>query len=160
MASRYCFEPYTLEYFKKYTTIVRNKIHLLLNLIEKIGHKDSQTIQDVLADLDIVLDENGNILKSDIIRLITPTVDNINDLNAQLSKANDLSTYLTFKISKSSLYKDGFSEKEIYPSQAIQIKDLYCDDMPGNVKLSERQQQALKEDQGKVMKKILTLLSD
>ena len=157
---RYCFEPYTLEYFNKYTTIVRNKANLLLNLIEKIGNKDSQTIQEMLTDLDITLDENGNILKSDIIRLITPTVYNINDLNEILLKANDLSTYLTFKMSKHSLYRNGLSEGEIYPTQSIQIKDLYHDYIKGNVSLSENQKSVLREQQSRSSKKLVKMLLD
>lgn len=61
--ARYCFEPYTLEYFNRYTAIVRNKVNILLSLIEKIGNKDIQPIQELLTELDIVLDENGNVLK-------------------------------------------------------------------------------------------------
>lgn len=157
---RYCFEPYTLEYFNRYTAIVRNKANLLLNLIEKIGNKDGQTIQEVLTDLDIILDENGNILKSDIIRLITPTVYNINELNEKLSKANDLSTYLTFKMSKHSLYRYGLSEGEVYPSQSIQIKDLYYDYIQGNVRLSENQKTILREEQSRSSKKFVKMLLD
>lgn len=55
--ARYCFEPYTLEYFNRYTAIVRNKVNILLSLIEKIGNKDIQPIQELLTELDIVLDE-------------------------------------------------------------------------------------------------------
>lgn len=157
---RYCFEPYTLEYFNKYITIVRNKANLLLNLIEKIGNKDSQTIQEMLTELDITLDENGNILKSDIIRLITPTVYNINDLNKILLKANDLSTYLTFKMSKHSLYRNGLSEGEIYPTQSIQIKDLYHDYIKGNVSLSENQKSLLRKQQSRSIKKLVKMLPD
>lgn len=158
--ARYYFEPYTLEYFNRYTAIIRNKINVLLNLIEKIGNKDIKTIQEWLTELDIVLDENGNVLKSDIVRLITPTVYNINDLDEKLSKANDLSTYLTFKMSKHSLYKDGFSEGEVYPSQSIQIKSTYYDYIQGNVRLSERQRNELEEEESKSRKKLVKILLD
>ena len=142
---RYRFEPFTLEYYNKYTTIIRNKVNLLLNIIEKVSSKDIETIQDMLTSLDIVLDENGSILKSDIIRLIPPTIYNINELNATILKANDLDTYLTFKMSKHFLYREGFSENEIYPAQSIQIKNLYYDYLPGNVRLSENQKKILEE---------------
>ena len=159
-AVRYYFEPYTLEYFNKYTTIVRNKANLLLNLIEKIGNKDIQPIQELLTELDIVLDENGNILKSDIIRLITPTIYNINALNEKLTKANDLSTYLTLKMSKDSLYKNDVFESEIYPSQSIQAKSLYYDHFQDNVKLSENQRKTLKEEESRSRKKCAKMLLD
>jgi len=158
--ARYCFEPYTLEYFNRYTVIVRNKVNILLSLIEKIGNKDIQLIQEWLTELDIVLDEKGNVLKSDIIRLITPTIYNINDLEEKLSKANDLSTYLTFKMSKDSLYKEGLSEREVYPSQSIQIKSTYYDYIQGNVRLSERQRNELEKEESKNRKKIVKLLLD
>lgn len=155
---RYCFEPYTLEYFNRYTAIVRSKTNLLLNLIEEISNKNSKTIQEILTDLDIILDENGNILKSDVIRLITPTVYNINDLNDKVIKANDLCTYLTFKMSKHSLYRDGLSEGEIYPSQAIQVKSLYYGYAQGNVILSENQETILREEQNRNSKKLAKML--
>lgn len=150
-AIRYYFEPYTLEYFNRYTTIVRNKIELLLEIIEKIGAKDITSIQDVLSDLDVLLDENGNILKSDIIRLITPTVYNINDLNEKIAKANDLSTYLTFKMSKDSLYRNGCSESEIYPPESIQVKNICYDYVQGNVCLSDNQRKQIEEEDIKNM---------
>lgn len=155
---RYYFEPYALEYFNKYSTIVRNKVLLLLNVIEKIGNRDTVSIQDLITELDIQLDENGNISKEDIIRLITPTVYNIGKLNEKVSKANDLSTYLTFKMSKHSLYKDGLSEGEIYPSSSLQIKDLYYGYVRGNVPLSSTQKTELEQEQSRSTKEIAKLL--
>ena len=77
----------------------------------------------------------------------------INDLNEKLAKANDLSTYLTFKMSKHSLYRDGFSEGEVYPSQSIQINSLQYDYIQGNVRLSENQRKTLEEERSKSLKK-------
>ncbi len=159
-AGRYYFEPYTLEYFKRYSNIVRNKALLLLNIIEKIGNRDSLSIQDLMKELDIQLDENGNILKEDIIRLITPTVYNINELNEKVTKANDLSTYLTFKMSKHSLYRNDLSEGEIYPTESLQIKNLYYDHIKGNVPLSNNQKVELEDQERKSMKKIAKMLFD
>jgi hypothetical protein len=159
-ASRYHFEPYTLEYFNRYTTIVRNKANLLLDIIEKIGVKNTSSIQDKLIDLDIVLDENGNISRNDIIRLIIPTVYNIQDLKEKIEKANDLSTYLTFKMSKDSLYRNGLSENEVYPTKSLQIKNLFYDFIKGNVRLSENQRQKLKKEESNAMIKFLKMLSN
>ncbi len=156
-AQQYCFEPYTLEYFKRYTNIIRNKVLLLLNIIEKIGNRDSQSIQDLMKELDIQLDENGNILKDDIIRLITPTIYNINELNKKVNKANKLSTYLTFKISKDSLYRDDWSEGEIYPTESLQTKGSYYGYIEGNVPFTDNQIAELKGEQAKSMKKWLNL---
>lgn len=159
-AGRYYFEPYTLEYFKKYSNIVRNKALLLLDMIEKIGKKDCMSIQDLMKELDIQLDENGNVLKEDIIRLITPVVYNINKLNEKVTEANDLSTYLTFKMSKHSLYRDGWSEREIYPTESLQIKNLYYDYMKDNVPLSNNQRRKLEQQQRRSMKIFAKILLD
>ena len=157
---RYSFEPYALEYFKRYTTIVRNKIFLLLNIIEKIGNKDSLSIQNLLEELDIQLDENGNILKEDIIRLITPTIYNIRLLNEKVTEANDLSTYLTFKMSKHSLHRDDWSEGDIYPTESLQIKNLNFDCLKGNVPLSNNQRSELEEQQNRSLKKNAKMIID
>lgn len=157
---RYYFEPYTLEYFNKYSNIVRNKVLLLLNVVEKIGNRDTMSIQDLITELDIQLDESGNISRDDIIRLIIPTVYNIGVLNEKVSKANDLSTYFTFKMSKHSLYKDGCTEEEIYPSSSLQIKNLYYDHIRGNVPLSSTQRTELEQEQRRSMKKIAKILID
>ncbi len=49
----------------------------------------------MLESIDIELDEFGNIKKEDIIRLLTPTIYNINEFKKKIKDANDLSTYLT-----------------------------------------------------------------
>ena len=154
MVKRYYFEPYTLEYFKRYSNIVRKKALLLLSIIEKIGNKDYMSIQDLIIDLDINIDEEGNILKDDINRLIIPTIYNINVLTEKVTQANNLDTYLTFKMSKHSLYRDDWSEKEIYPSESIQIKNLYYDHVKGNVRLSNNQRAELEAQQRRSMKKL------
>ena len=129
--------------------LIRKKALLLLNIIEKIGNRDCRSIQNLLLDLDIKLDEKGNILKEDIIRLITPTVYNINELKEKVTQANNLSTYLFFKRSKEYLYKAGCSEEEIYPTEAIQIKSLYYDYLKGNVALSANQKAELQEQENR-----------
>lgn len=157
---RYQLDPYTLEYFKKYTSIVRNKAILLLNIIESIGNNNSQAIQNILKDLDILLDENGNILKSDIIRLITPTIYNIKLLNKKISDANNLETYLTFKISIDQIYKNGLSEGEVYPSKSIHNNSLYLDNIQGNVSLSEGQRKVLKKEASKRLNNFYKMINN
>lgn len=159
-AGRYYFEPYTLKYFHIYSTIVRKKANTLLDIIEKIGNRESISINDLLLELDVNLDSNGNISKDDIIRLITPTVYNINELLEKITKANDLSTYLTFKMSKNTLYRDGWSESEVYPTESLQIKNLCYDHIKGNVPLSNNQRVELEEQQRIGMKKISKMMLD
>ncbi len=77
-----------------------------------------------------------------------------------VTKANDLSTYLTFKTSKHSLYRNGFTEQEIYPTESLQIKNLYYDYIKGNVPLSNNQRAELEAQQERSMKMIAKLLLD
>ncbi len=144
---RYQFEPYTLKYFNKYIGIVRSKLLTLLDIIEKIGNKNVTSVQDFMTELDIVLDENGNIPKEDIIRLLTPTIYNFLNLNKKVEEANELSTYLTFKMSEHSLMRDGWSESEVYPQKSLQNKDLYGFNGNENVQLSSRQEKERREKQ-------------
>lgn len=153
-ASRYEFDSFTLNYFNKYSSIVRNKAKKILAIIEKIANKDYSTIANLMIELDIQLDENGNISKEDVIRLILPFVHNYNELIEKVNSANNLETYLTFKLSKHSLYRDGWSEGEIYPTSFIQVKDLYRDYLPGNIPLSNSQKEQLQERQSKNIKKL------
>lgn len=153
-AARYGFDPYTLDYFHNYSNIVRNKAKKILDIIEKIVNKDF-SIVDILTELDIQLDENGNISKEDIIRLISPFINNYNLLVEKINTANNLETYLTFKLSKHSVYRNGCSEGELYPSSSIQVKNLYYDYLPGNIPMSETQRNILMEKERKSMK-ILT----
>lgn len=158
-AGRYHFDSYTLEYFNRYTTIVRNKTLKLLNIIERIGTRQSITIQDLLVEFDIQLDENGNITREDIIRLIKPTIQNVGELDEKITKANDLSTYLTFKMSKHSLYRDGWSEGEVYPTKSIFVKDLHNGYSYGNIPISSRQEQELNEELRKSSRKLAKILT-
>ena len=151
IAVRYSYDSFTLNYFKKYTEIVRKKALLLIDIIDGIGHKNIDHIKEEIKQLDIVLDKDGRILKGDIIRLLTPTISNINILKEKTSKANDLSTYLAFKASDFSLIKD-LNEDEIYPDKSLQIYDLLNDYKEDNVKLTENQKQLIEKDNKKIVK--------
>ena len=150
-ASRYAFTPYSLEYFKKYVSIVKKKTLSLLNIIETISNKKSTSISDQLKDLDINLDNDGDILKEDIIRLILPTVFNLNELEEKVTNGNDVTTYLNFKISRELIYKSGISN--LYPSTSIQVKNIDGNYSQGNVPLSEDQKDILKGNMRKSMQK-------
>ena len=154
-SNRYQFIQCKLECFNKYTTIVRNKALQLLNIIEQIGNRQSITIKDTLLELDIQLDENGNIKREDIIRLIKPTIHNIKELVKKTNKANDPSTYLTFKMSNYFLYRDGCFEEDLYPDMSIIINGLFWiyNESKGDVPPSSRQKQELNKSK-KTLKKL------
>ncbi len=141
-AERYSFDPFTLEYIKNYIRAIRNKTLQLLNIIEKIGNKNSASIKDILLDLDIELDAAGNITREDIARLIMPTVYNINAFREKINKANDLATYLKFKLSERVFYLDLCTSA--YPTEALQIKNIYISTVDGTIPLSKRQRSELK----------------
>ena len=67
-------------------------------------------------------------------------------LEEKVEKANDLSTYLTFKMSKHSLHKDGWSESEVYPMSSLQTQSDMNDWRDDNVKLSKKQKINLKKE--------------
>ena len=124
---KYKFEPYTLEYFKKYVAILRIKCLSLLKLLEYLDKRKSIEISkdewQFVLDFDIHINEEGNVYWEDINRLSEEIAYNIMNLYEQVKKGNDLSTYLNFKASKEKLYKDGIFESEIYSRKDIQLKD-------------------------------------
>ncbi len=156
---KYHFNPKTLEYLKKYTDIIRRKASELLNIIEQVGSKDIQSINDTLIDYDIKV-ENGYISKCDIMRLITPMVYNIYTLEKKIIFANDLSTYLTFKRTEHSYMGNEISECEIYPSESLQVKNLEVDYEDGNIRLSQNQEKVLKESYQKIFVNTFQFLKD
>lgn len=159
VADRYYFEPYTLQYYKKYISIIKSKTLLLLSIIEKIGTNDLSEVKSMLNDLDIEI-MDSKISREDIIRLIEPMVYNFYRLQERAQRGNDLNTYLTEKISEVSLFKSNISEFELYPTMEIQVRNLYYDDIPGNVRLSERQEETLKEERSKMLKKNANMIVD
>lgn len=159
-AGRYYFEPYTLEYFNRYTDIVRNKVNTLLNIVSGLANKEVESVQEQIEELDINISSDGKVSKDDIIRLIIPIIANINILKEKVEKANNLSTYLTFKESKHTLLKDGWSETEIYPISSLQIQSEMNDWREDNVKLSNNQKKILKRSQQRNRKMVADTLKN
>lgn len=156
---RYTYEPYTLYYYTHYTTILKSKINKLLYVIHGISSNNASQIEEELNNLDINIMDN-KILKSDIIRLIMPTIYNIETLKSKTNEANNLDTYLTNKLSKHYLLRRGISEYEIYPSKSIIMNNLEYEDIPGYVKLTEKQKKKLLEERRKNIKYIASLQLD
>lgn len=146
-ASKYRFEPYTLEYFRKYVSILKKKCTSLFKLLEYLYRIKSMELSEeeweILLDLDIHVNKEGNVYFEDINRLSEAIVYNIIDLYEKVKKGNDPSTYLNFKVSKEKLYRDGVSESEIYPSKEIQIK--YIGSSKEFIALTEKQKEKIRK---------------
>lgn len=140
---KYRFEPYTLEYFKKYVDILKIKCSSLLKLLEYLDKRKSMEISkdewQAILDLDIRVNEEGNIYWEDINRLSEAMVYNILDLYEKVKKGNNPSTYLDFKISKEKLYRDGVFESEIYPRKELQLNDTIVGSSKEFIALTEKQ---------------------
>lgn len=159
LIKRYRFEPYTLEYFNRYIDIVKNKINTLLDIVSGLANNDLESIQGFIDELDIQIEENGQMSREEIIRLLKPILANIKMLDKKADEANNLSTYLTFKESKSALARDGISESELYPETALQIQNELADWREDYVKLSDKQKKTLELKQSKIRKAIWDFLS-
>ena len=151
VAYKYKFEPYTLEYFKKYVSILKTKCLNLLKLLEYLDKRKSMEISkdewEVILDLDIHVNEEGNVYYEDINRLSEAMVYNIMDLYEKVKKGNDPSAYLDFKISKEKLYRDGVFESEIYPRKEIQLKDTIMGSSKEFIALTEKQKEKIRAEE-------------
>lgn len=153
-AIKYQYGSYALECFKKYIDILKEKSLSLFEIVNKIQNIALGKINDegeinkiisLLSEYDIKILENGNIYYQDLIRLLTPLVENVLELKEKVDSVNSLETYLSFKISKHSLYKDGFTEDDIYPKRALQVK-AYEFDTKWYIRLSHKQREALNKE--------------
>ena len=142
--ARYHFEPYSLQYFKIYTSILKKKCTTLLSVLNDINRCKSEQLSEEsnqrLSELDFHINAEGNIYMKDAERLADAIIYNVKDLNEKLQIGNNLETYLTFKESKHRLMKDGIWEKDIYPSKEIQRRDGYYIS-PEFIALSEAQEE-------------------
>ncbi len=150
-AGRYYFEPYSLQYFKTYTSILKEKCQTLLSVLNDINKCKSETLSEDaeqrLLDLDFHINSNGNIYFKDAERLADAIIYNVKNLCEKVQVGNNPETYLTFKESKHALMRDGVFESEIYPSKKIQIRDRHHANMPEFIALSEAQQTQVQKEE-------------
>ncbi len=158
IAARYMFTPYTLEYYQRYLKILKYKIKKLLFIIENLANKNYQAIKEEMESLDIIIYKGDKICKYDIIRLIKPTLYNMQKLEEKLAKGNDLNTYLEGKITKPEIYKNGYSEEQLYPSPSLKVTSLTQSGTSGYVDLSPRQLKIEREKMDKNIQNVAKLL--
>ena len=131
-----------LEYFKRYTDILKTKCNVLLTLIEKITEKDTVSIEKQLKQLDVQMNDQGKILYPDVIRLLSPTMYNINHLKFMIERANNIESYMTDELVSIAILTSG--EVGMYPQTVLQMKNVVYESIPGYIPLSNRQQKAFR----------------
>lgn len=159
LKSRYRFEPYSLQYFKIYTSILKEKCKTLFEILEDLAKIKDGTISedglDRIIDLDFHINKCGDININDVERLSDAIIYNVKDLYEKVTKGNNPETYLTFKESKHNMAKDGIFESELYPRKEVQIKDLnygFCKEF---IALSENQEEKLKQERFNFISKMM-----
>lgn len=149
-ASRYYFEPYSLQYFRTYTSILKEKCQTLFSVLNDINkcksEKLSEEAEQRLLDLDFHINSKGNIHFKDAERLADAIIYNVRDFCEKIQAGNNPETYLTFKESPHQLMKDDVWESDIYPSRRIQIKDRHYAHKPEFIALSEAQQTQVQKE--------------
>ncbi len=150
-ASRYCFEPYSLQYFKIYTSKLKERLTSLFSVLDDIDRCGTEELSEEskqrLKDIDFHINSKGDIYYKDAERLANAIIDSAKDLREKLETGNNPETYLNFKESKHQLMKDDVWPNELYPSTKIQIKDRYYANRPGFIALSEAQQTEVQREE-------------
>lgn len=118
---KYEYEPYTLYYYKKTINSLKRRCFKFVKLIESIVNKD--TNKEELQRYDITIDSEGNILSTDILRIINPFLYNLKTLIDKTVEANELNTYIYHKINKQILEIEGIKEQDLYPKDELQPSD-------------------------------------
>lgn len=116
-----------LNYYKKYIEIVKQKILLILNIVEEIINNDLNN--ETILSLDLNLD-NGQISLEDADRITKALYENIIDLLGLKNKANDLDTY-------KETYR--YKHNKTIPTLDLQNKDLSSSSPRGYIRLSKKQ---------------------
>ena len=146
---KYKFEPYTLEYFKNYISVLRNKCDTLLRIIE--GLIDKTIPKYILEEFDIELNDDGLILSSDMARLIKPFIYNFTRLNDYVDKANNLNTYLDYKVSLDYVYRSGLSENDIYPKDELQNSHYEFEGEEGFIPYTDKQKKLMRKRENEMI---------
>ena len=149
-ASKYYFEPYSLQYFKRYTTILKEKCRTLCSVLNDINRCKTEVLseeaQQRFKDLDFHINSKRNIYFKDAERLADAIIYNVKDLREKVQTGNNPETYLTFKRSIHDLMRDDVWPCQIYPRKEIQIKDINYAHMSEFIKLSEAQQTQIQKE--------------
>lgn len=152
-AKKHNINPYTLKFFRRYINTLKGKTLALLNLIEKLGKKELESIEELINKLDITIIDKEFISCEDIERIIFPTIYNILDIFEKNKAANTPETYLTFTDPLNIIINKGGCERDLYPSQELQINYVAQNYIPGYVPLSQNQINNTKKTKGSNLEK-------
>lgn len=137
-----------LNYMKNYVSILKEKCLTLLDIIDDINKiKDEKITEQGLKrikELDLNINESGNILKDDAIRLIEATIYNIKDLKEKVTQGDCHKTYLDHTDYQNEFEKTNINGNGIYPNKEVQILDIDQYQKKELIALSENQKQKLK----------------
>lgn len=150
------FKSEHLNYYKTYLSILKQKITLMLILIDGLMqmNKDDDTIC-LIEKLDIELYYNGYVSQDDITRVINALCENIIDLLNILNKANTLTTYSQPHTAK---FKRAVDVKNL-PSTDLQVKDIYTTDGKGYIRLSKRQYDELMKNETSNFQRVIEMIN-
>lgn len=158
-ASRYRFEPFSLQYLKGYVSNLKEKLISMFDVLNDLENiKNGEIDEDGwkrILDLDFHVNKFGNLYASDVVRLVDAIVYNVKDLYDTVNKGNQLETYLTFKLSEHDLLKNDVWPSEVYPSKKIRVKSLSCQYDKQFIALSEHQVEQLKNEQNQFLSRMI-----
>lgn len=162
-ASKYSYESYTLEYYKRYTTILKSKIILFFSLIDLIQDCETKnlTAEEIILlkksieEYDLHINQHG-IHYEDVIRILDALIFNIEKLKEKIELGNSLNTYLEHKISLDGLHAAGYNELDLYPRLELQVKIPYFSfyNSDGYILLTEEQENNLREEEKRLILEI------
>ena len=159
-ASKYYFNPESLNYLKKYISILKIKCATLFDILKDLGRIKIDSITEEkwkrLLDLDFHINENGDIYIEDAERLLAAIVYNVNDLYNKVSMGNDVQTYLTFKGPKIELFNDDIFKCNAYPSEKVQSDNIDCDSRQ-YIALSQHQKEVMEQE---IINNMLSWIND
>ncbi len=124
VVSGYCFEPYSLQYFKTYVSILKEKCKSLFAILDNLEQISSEKMTEeqwqTILNLDFHINENGDIYFADAVSLLDAMVYAVRDLHDRVMQGNDPKTYITCKEPRHQLLKDDLTVSEIYPRKEVE----------------------------------------
>ena len=146
--NNYFFNSKILKFYKKYLEILKEKCLHLLKIVENIAKNNLKEIESEIESLDITINNKGQILEKDAIRLLIPILYNTNLFFRKLCEANNPKSYIKENVILQKLESNEISEEDVYPDIALQNFNLYVFD-EGFVPLSDKQENELLSKENK-----------